>query len=55
LTGDTASSRLWENSRPIVAPICAISLIGDRRSSRAVSESCSVEGIASGVSVAAST
>ena len=46
--GATASSRLWENSRPIAAPICAISLIGDRRSSRAVSESCNVDGMASG-------
>ena len=41
-----ASSRCWK-TRPMQAPIWAVSLTGDSRSSRAISESCSVEGIAS--------
>ena len=51
----TAASSSWENSRPIAAPICATSLTGARRSSRAISESCSVAGIASGGSGPASS
>ena len=47
-SGDTAASSSREKSRPITAPICATSLTGARRSSRAISESCSVAGIASG-------
>ena len=46
--GATAASRSWENSRPITAPVWATSLTGARRSRRAISESCSVVGIASG-------
>jgi len=31
-----AASRAWENSRPMAAPICATSLAGPSRSSRAM-------------------
>ena len=44
--GATAASRRYENSRPIAAPICAISLLGPSLSIRAVSEPCSVVGMA---------
>ena len=44
----TAASSAWENSRPIAAPIWATSLTGARRSRRAIRESWSVAGIASG-------
>jgi hypothetical protein len=37
-----------ERGRPIAAPICATRLTEDRRSSRAISESWSVVGIANG-------
>src|SRR5271154_2156114 len=43
----TAASRACENSRPIAAPICATSLAGPSRSSRAISEACSLAGTAS--------
>ena len=43
----TAASRAWENSRPIAAPICATSLAGPSRSSRAISEACKLAGTAS--------
>ena len=42
----TAASRAWENSRPIAAPICATSLAGPSRSSRAISEACKLAGTA---------
>ena len=35
-----------ENSRPITAPICATSLAGPSRSSRAISEACKLAGTA---------
>ena len=43
----TAASRACENSRPIAAPICATSLAGPSRSSRAISEACRLAGTAS--------
>ena len=43
----TAARGAYENSRPIVAPICATSLAGPRRSSRAISEACRLAGTAS--------
>ena len=42
----TAASSAWENSRPIAAPICATSLAGPSRSSRAISEACRLAGTA---------
>ena len=42
----TAASRACENSRPIAAPICATSLAGPSRSSRAISEACRLAGTA---------
>ena len=42
----TAANRAWENSRPIAAPICATSLAGPSRSSRAISEACRLAGTA---------
>ena len=42
----TAASRACENSRPIAAPICATSLAGPSRSSRAISEACKLAGTA---------
>src|SRR5215472_6142200 len=45
--GATAAISSQLNSRPIAAPICAISLTGVKRSSRAISESRKVSGIAS--------
>src|SRR5215831_12604431 len=42
---ETACSSRYENSRPIAAPICATRRTDARRSSRAISESCSVVGI----------
>ncbi len=42
----TAASREWENSRPIAAPICANSLAGPSRSSRAINDACKVAGTA---------
>ena len=42
----TAASRACENSRPITAPICAISLADPSRSSRAISEACRLAGTA---------
>src|SRR5438876_592544 len=39
-----AASRGWENSRPIAAPICANSLAGPRRSSRAINDACKLAG-----------
>ena len=42
----TAASRAWENSRPIAAPICATSLAGPSRSSRAISDACRLAGTA---------
>ena len=39
--------RAWENSRPIAAPVCATSLAGPSRSSRAISEACRLAGTAS--------
>src|SRR5215831_7673153 len=44
----TARSSGYENSRPIAAPICAISLTGASRSRRAANESCNVAGMAKG-------
>jgi hypothetical protein len=44
----TAANSSYENSRPMAAPICATSLIGASRSSRAISEACKLDGIASG-------
>src|ERR1700732_1454031 len=41
-----AASRAWEKSRPIAAPICATSLVGPSRSSRAISEACKLAGTA---------
>ena len=35
-----------ENSRPIAAPICATSLAGPSRSSRAISDACRLAGTA---------
>jgi hypothetical protein len=55
LRSATAASSAWENSRPSAAPIWATSLIGARRSSRASSESCRVDGSASGGSGPASS
>ena len=43
----TAASRACENSRPITAPICATSLAGPSRSSRAISDACKLAGTAS--------
>ena len=43
----TAANRGWENSRPIAAPICATSLAGPSRSSRAISDACRLAGTAS--------
>ena len=41
-----ADDKSWyENSRPIAEPICATRRTDDRRSSRAISESCNVVGI----------
>ena len=51
----TAASNSWSNSRPMQAPICATSFTGARRSSRAISESCSVAGIAKDGSVPTSS
>jgi hypothetical protein len=45
----TAASSAWENSRPIAAPICATSLAGPSRSSRAISEACKLAGTAKAV------
>ena len=42
----TATNSAWENSRPIAAPICAISFAGPSRSSRAISEACRLAGTA---------
>ena len=42
----TKASRAWENSRPIAAPICATSLAGPSRSSRAISDACKLAGTA---------
>ena len=42
----TAASSAWENSRPIAAPICATSLAGPSRSSRAISDACKLAGTA---------
>ena len=53
--GQTAVIRSRLNSRPMVAPICASSFAAASRSSRAISESCSVAGIAIRVSGTAST
>ena len=47
-SGATAARSSWENSRPITAAIWATSLASACRSSRAINESCSVAGIASG-------
>ena len=44
---DTAAMSLKENSRPIAAPICAMSFTGVSRSRRASSEACNVVGMAS--------
>src|SRR5215472_14255644 len=44
----TARSSGYENSRPIAAPICAISLTGASRSRRAANESCNVAEMAKG-------
>ena len=44
----TAASRAREKRRPITAPICASSLAGPSRSSRLVSEACSVVGMRCG-------
>jgi hypothetical protein len=46
-TGATAASRRYGNSRPMAAPICAISLTGPSLSRRAVNEPSSVVGMAS--------
>ena len=45
LIGEGAAQE--QAARPIAAPICAISLTGAKRSSRAISESRKVGGIAS--------
>jgi hypothetical protein len=37
---------LWENSRPIAAPICATSLAWPSRSRRAINDACKVAGTA---------
>ncbi len=42
----TAASSACENSRPIAAPICATSLAGPSRSSRAISDACKLAGTA---------
>ena len=42
----TEASRAWENWRPIAAPICATSLAGPSRSSRAISDACRLAGTA---------
>ena len=42
----TAARRACENSRPIAAPICATSLAGPSRSSRAINEACKLAGTA---------
>src|SRR6266487_3448758 len=42
----TAANRGWENSRPIAAPICANSLAGPSRSSRAINDACKLAGTA---------
>ena len=42
----TDASRACENSRPIAAPICATSLAGPSRSSRAISDACKLAGTA---------
>ena len=42
----TSASKACENSRPITAPICATSLAGPSRSSRAISEACRLAGTA---------
>src|SRR5262249_15908047 len=39
---ETARRSLYENSRPIAAPVCATRLTDSKRSSRAISESCKV-------------
>jgi hypothetical protein len=52
----TAANRAWENSRPITAPICAISLAEPSLSSRAISEACRLAGTARvGDGIAATT
>ena len=43
----TATSSVCANSRPIVAPICATSLAGPSRSSRAIRGACRLAGTAS--------
>jgi hypothetical protein len=43
----TADRRACENSRPIVAPTCAISFADPSRSSRAISDACRLAGTAS--------
>ena len=42
-----AANSAWENSRPIAAPICAISLAEPSRSSRAIRDACKLAGTAS--------
>src|SRR5215469_6112184 len=44
----TACTSAYGNRRPIAAPICATRRTGARRSSRSISESCNVVGIAKG-------
>ena len=44
----TSASRRRENSRPMIAPTWATSFAGASRSRRDISESCSVDGMASG-------
>src|SRR6267378_1005625 len=49
LGGDeTAPSNAKENSRPTAAPVCATSRTDAKRSSRAISESCKLVGMANG-------
>src|SRR5260370_1413411 len=46
LRNATEAKRACENSRPIAAPICATSLAGPSRSSRAISDACKLCGTA---------